>query len=439
VPGTAGFLHEIHAVPDIVRPFCPVSAAYSVSPTAVTITAARWSVRAIGPRVGLLLLSQLVTLTLAGGLAQRVLEAIVASLRASPDARAIAFGLIALATLSGSVPLRRALCPASLAALRRQPLGDPSFAWLRLPWTLMLVWPSAMVLWLGHPDRPLVVAAGWFAVAAGTLGVASSARWRTAAAWAALPFVAACLVDRHGAFAWPAIAVFATIVTWPLARAVRTVLEGPSPFFGGDTGRARTPLGVLLGLDRAALGTSLHWLRPLWPPLAGLLYVVVVVGNGNCRGDCPATAGVIVTTLGLGLVVATLGALHQVHGTRLLVPDRIVSTRLRLASLFVASVTPLVPIALALALITRSPLPLTQALTVTLAVLWVQLGDPARAPALGPALYLLVVPVAIPWLPPATRLAASVVVLLVLTLLVERRAATARRALATGAFRGRCR
>lgn len=394
----------------------------------------RWTLRAIGPRVARLLLAQTIALTIFSGLALHVVQGMIESLRESPEPRAITYAVLALTLFFSSRPLRHALCPPSLALLRRQPVADASISWPRLLGALLIAWPSAAVVWLGHPDKVLVILAVWIAAAIATLGVISAASRRARLMWAALALGVPVLVDAFPTLVWLVLPALAFLAHWPLARRVRAAAAWQAPNAAGTSHRVRTPFGALLALDVTVLLKSLHWLSASLLPLAGLCYVVITSLNGNCEGSCLNAAGVVVTTLGIGLVIEIFDALRLTQGLRLLVPNRIVDTRLRLASLVVTTGAPLIFIATLLSIIAKNPLPLLHAFTVVLAVMWVQLGNPKRRASIGLVLCLLLLPTGIPWLPEAIQLLASVAVLIVLIVLVDRRGAKTRSALSAGLY-----
>ena len=114
-----------------------------------------WAAGSIGPRVARLLLAQLLLLTLVAGVNSRLFAQLVPALRADADLRTATLASIAIAVAASRHPLRHALCPPSLAALRRQPLGTASFALLALPWAAPLAWSWALVPALGHLDARL--------------------------------------------------------------------------------------------------------------------------------------------------------------------------------------------------------------------------------------------------------------------------------------------
>ena len=400
-----------------------------------------WGARSIGPRVHRLLLAQLLLVTLVAGINWRSVEQLLGALGTDPDLRSAALASIALATLSARRAHRRALCPVSLVSLRRQPLGDAGFAVLALPWAVALAWPWMLVPWLGHPDDLVVT------VAVGTLGAlcvsgtAAAPAGRAILVWAPATLAPALLVDRTAIPAWPVLLLAGFPGAWLAGREIRGALADVSSGrtarrgVGDRSGTVGTPLGALLALDRHVLAAHLQW--PAWLaaipfPLAATAYAIVLGANGNCSATCPDAAAVIVFTLCAGLPVLILDTLRRVQGAHFLVPDRVVPTRVRLASLFLVASASLVPFALALAPLAREPAALPHAAAVALAALYLQLGDLSRPATLGPLAWLLLVPTSIVLLPAALRFPMSALVALGLAALVARRGKRVRADLAAG-------
>ena len=120
--------------------------------------------RSIGPGIHRLPIPQLLLATLVAGIDWRSAGQLLVALSDRADLRAGALVLASLAVLSARGPHRRALFPACLASLRRQPLDEGGFALLVPPWAFPLAWPWMLILGLGHPAEPAV------AIAAGLLG-----------------------------------------------------------------------------------------------------------------------------------------------------------------------------------------------------------------------------------------------------------------------------
>ena len=395
-----------------------------------------WGARSIGPRVHRLLLAQLLIVTLVAGINGRSIAQLLPALRADADLRAGALVLVALTMLFARSSLRAALCPTSLVSLRRQPLGAGSFALLALPWAVPLAWPWGLILGLGHPGDIVVAIAGASLGALAVCGIAGAGSWRAAVAWTATTLLTGLLLDRAPAFAWPVLMLAGSVGAGLAGRGVRQALAGLAPAGAGSTragvrpAAARTPLGALLALDRYSLGLDRQWTSAALFPLLATLYVIVLDANGNCRGDCLDIAVVLVVSLAVRLPVAVLDTLRRVQGRHFVVPDRVVSTRLRLASLFVVAVVSLAPFVLVLAVLAREPAALPHAAAVALVALYRQLCDTTRAATPGPLVWLLAVPTAIVLLPAELRVVASALVATAFALLAARRGRRLRRDLA---------
>ena len=383
-----------------------------------------WAAGSIGPRVARLLLAQLLLLTLVAGVNSRLFAQLVPALRADADLRTATLASIAIAVAASRHPLRHALCPPSLAALRRQPLGTASFALLALPWAAPLAWSWALVPALGHLDAPHVAITAWLLGTLAVGGVAAATTRGALATWTLVPLALTLLVDRVDALALPVLIAAATFGAREAGRSVRLALvpERGAPLrSAGRAPLADTPLGALLTLDASVLRTRLHWLWTAPLPIVIALYVLVLDVNGNCRGDCLDRAALVATTFGAGCAVAVLDALRHVHGARLLAPDRVVPTRLRLASLFLVTLAPLLPFVAVLAVRAGEVSLLPHAAAVALAVLWLQLRDTTRAAELGPLAWTLLALTAVALLPDTLRLASSTALAIALAALVDRR------------------
>jgi len=408
-----------------------------------------WGARAVGPCVRALLIPQLVAFVLVAGLASGALDALVNGVLLEPLPRALLLSGLALAIALSRESYRRALCPEAVAALRRQPLGGGAFALLVLPWALPLAWPWALIAVIAHPSSGGVLVATTLAGVLVIVGAASAARFLPLTSWTLLPLAVALVADHHPSLAWPLAFALVTVGVPLAGRTLRhgagriAVAMSPRTRRGTVARRLRghrpyrTPMTALVGIDTELLRSmAARWLGALLLPTLCTAYLLVLRHNGNCGAECTDGAALLILASGALPGVAVLATLRRCHGTkRLLVPDRIVPTRLRLGTLALVTLAPSLPFAVVLGLLSREAALLPHAITVVAAVLFVQLLRPDREGDIALVLWFVLPPtLALLLTSGIARVLIALVVAASLVALVDRRAAALRRAIMAGSW-----
>lgn len=395
-----------------------------------------WTARAIGPRVGRVLLVQALLATLVSGLAASLVADLGAALRHDPVLRLAATLALCVAAPWSRAALSRTLDPPELVALRRQPVGTATLVLCTAFWTLPLAWPWAALAGIAADASPVSVGAAWIAGAVSLAGIAHAPDTVRTLGWAVLPIVTAWTAHALPAPVAPTLAL-ATVPA--LARSLRRSVRSARPRARRARRHSRTPFGALVSIDVGALRRDARrWLPGLFPAALAAGYAVALARAGTCDERCLDVAALVSVSLCAPVCAAVLRSLARAHGTRLIVPDRTVSTRLRLASL--GATTSAVPLACALAFLvpTREPALLPHAVAVPAVALWLRLRDPDRATTLGPTLWTLVPLTALlVRLPPADRLGVATLAAASFVALAARRARSLRAGIEAGRGRPR--
>lgn len=313
-------------------------------------TAFRFVAGAVGARVNRLMIVQIAGLALLSGLlTERLIGPLLAAIESSLWFRMTALLCITLAFMTSSAVLHRTLLPSVMGYLRRQPLHTAHLGLAILPWALILAWPFAFVSWLADPQQILAIATAWLAGAILLVSLAGGSRRLLALAifcgslivvlvTAAVPVIATGLL-------LPLMLLAPVLLGWNIRTGVFTRQRLSTYLVRTDQGI----LQALLQLDVQVLLLSWRqWLSSAFYPLAGVAYLVVITLNGNCHSGCQRNGSLIVVSLAVLNSATLLASLMAIWGEKIIAPERVVPTRLRLASLFLVAALPPALIALAL-------------------------------------------------------------------------------------------
>ncbi|MEE9322291.1 MAG: hypothetical protein V3U76_17765 [Granulosicoccus sp.] len=345
----------------------------------------RFVALAVGPRVNRLMIVQVVGLTLfAGVLTERLITPFLMAIEESVHFRLVVLLCISLAFVTSSAVLSRTLLPPAIASLRRQPLRvvNPGFA--LMPWAMILSWPFAFILWIGGSDQTVAICTGWLASAVAVASLACRSRH-----WQVIAILSGSLIVVLVAATAQTVLVF---VVAPLVLVTPLFIGYISRTFTAYHRNQRTTaaradnsiLQALLHIDYQVLAMSWRqWLPSIMQPLAGVAFMAIVWLNENCRDECQDNGSLIVVSLAVLSSAAILSSLVTIWGARVIAPDRVVPTRLRLASLFLVASTPPALMAFLLLPLSGYSSSFLQVSIVAAVALLVSLWNPDRASKVG--------------------------------------------------------
>jgi len=375
-------------------------------------TVLRFVAGAVGARINRLMIVQIAGLALLSGLlTERLIGPLLEAVENSLWFRITALLCVTLVLISSSAVLHRTLLPSAMGYLRRQPLQSMHLGLAILPWAMILAWPFAVISWLANPQQTLAIATAWLAGAILVVSLVGGS-WRLQA----LAIFCGSLTIVILMAVTPGIAPVLLLPLLLLTPALMGSHIRTSTFARQRLSvfRVRTDRGILQALLRLDIQVLLlswrQWLSSILYPLAGAAYLVVIVLNGNCLSECQRNGSLIVVSLAVLSSTALLASLTANWGARIIAPERVVPTRLRLASLFLVAALPPALIALALQPLSIHFVAFMQVGIVAGIALLISLWNPDRASEVGLVALFLFPWVAVilmldGWIRPAVMLA----------------------------------